>query len=67
MGALSEVLEQKVDKDENEHGLNKAGTGLLVPGPHGWEHQVLCWGGGTGWASLDHRPDQARHELYQLL
>ena len=40
-GALSEVLEEKVDKDENEHCLNKAWAGLVYPGPPGGEDQVL--------------------------
>ena len=63
---LSEVFEEKVDKDEDEHCLNKAGAGLLVPWPPGGEDKVLRRGG-TVWAGLDHGPDQAGHELQQLL
>ena len=63
---LSEVFEEKVDKDEDEHCLNKAGAGLLVPRPPGGEDKVLRRGGAV-WAGLDHGPDQARHELQQLL
>ena len=63
---LSEVFEEKVDKDEDEHCLNKAGAGLLVPRPPGGEDKVLRRGGAVR-AGLDHSPDQARHELQQLL
>ena len=65
---LSEVLEEKVDKDQDEHCLKKAGAGLLCARPPGGEDKVL-WraGGGTVRPGLEHRPDQARHQLQQLL
>ena len=63
---LSEVFEEKVDKEEDEHGLNKAGAGLLVPRPPGGQDQVLRRPRAVR-AGLDHDPDQARHELHQLL
>ena len=65
---LSEVLEEKVDKDQDEHCLNKAGAGLLlVPSwPPGGEDKVL-WRGGQVRPGADHGPDQVGHELQQLL
>ena len=64
---LSEVFEEKVDKEEDEHCLNKAGTALLVPPwPPGGEDKVLRRAGAVR-AGLEHGPDQARHELHQLL
>ena len=63
---LSEVFEEKVDKEKDEHCLNKAGTGLLVPRPPGGEDKVLRRAGAVR-AGLEDGPDQARHELQQLL
>ena len=63
---LSEVLEEKVDKDQDEHCLKKAGAGLLCARPPGGEDKVL-WRGGQVRARSDHGPDQAGHELQQLL
>ena len=65
---LSEVFEEKVYQEEDEHCLNKAGAGLLVPGarPPGGEDQVLRRAGAVR-AGLEHSPDQTRHELLQQL
>ena len=67
---LSEVFEEKVDKEKDEHCLNKAGAGLLVPGarPPGGEDQVLGRAEPLAVrAGLEDSPDQARHELLQQL
>ena len=55
-----------MDEDEDEHGLQEAGAGLVRTGSH---HKILRRRAQPLLAlpSLNYSPDEVRDELYQLL
>ena len=63
---LSYELKQEVDEDEDEHGLQEAGAGLVRTRSH---HKILRRRAQPLFAlpSLNYSPDEVRDELNQLL
>ena len=55
-----------MDEDEDEHGLQEAGAGLVRTRSH---HKILRRRAQSSLAlpSINYSPDEAGHKLYQLL